>query len=76
KAGVNRFRSISMTTLIAIVSIIPLALGIGDDGEIMQGLSLVNVGGLTASTVLTLLLLPVYYSIMTGKSDKIAEPED
>jgi multidrug efflux pump subunit AcrB len=76
KAGVNRFRSISMTTLIAIVSIIPLALGIGDDGEIMQGLSLVNVGGLTASTVLTLLLLPVYYSIMTGKTDKSIEPED
>ncbi|MEY8356021.1 efflux RND transporter permease subunit [Lachnospiraceae bacterium 54-53] len=75
QAGTSRFRSILMTTLIAIVSIIPMALGIGDDGETMQGLSLVNVGGLTASTVLTLLLLPVYYSIMTGKTDKSVEPD-
>ncbi len=75
QAGVSRFRSISMTTLIAIVSIVPLALGQGDGGETMQGLSLVNVGGLTASTVLTLLLLPVYYSIMTGKSDKNTDPD-
>ncbi len=67
KAGTNRFRSILMTTLIAIVSIVPMAMGGGDNGEIMQGLSLVNVGGLTASTVLTLLLLPVYYMIMSGK---------
>lgn len=75
EAGVSRFRSISMTTLIAIVSIVPLALGLGDGGETMQGLSLVNVGGLTASTVLTLLLLPVYYSIMTGKSEKNIDPD-
>lgn len=67
KAGTNRFRSILMTTLIAIVSIVPMAVGGGDNGETMQGLSLVNVGGLTASTVLTLLLLPVYYMIMSGK---------
>ncbi|MEY8354775.1 efflux RND transporter permease subunit [Lachnospiraceae bacterium 54-53] len=70
QAGTNRFRSILMTTLIAIVSIVPMAMGGGDSGETMQGLSLVNVGGLTASTILTLLLLPVYYTIMTGKTDK------
>jgi len=75
QAGTNRFRSIFMTTLIAIVSIVPMAMGSGDSGEVMQGLSLVNVGGLTASTVLTLLLMPVYYSIMTGKKDKSLEPD-
>ena len=75
QAGTNRFRSITMTTLIAIVSIIPMALGIGDNGELMQGLSLVNVGGITAATVLTLLLLPVYYMLMTGKKQKSGEAD-
>lgn len=75
KAGANRFRSILMTTLIAIVSIVPMAVGGGDNGETMQGLSLVNVGGLTASTVLTLLLLPVYYMIMSGKKKNKPEPD-
>jgi HAE1 family hydrophobic/amphiphilic exporter-1 len=36
----------------------------------MQGLALVDVGGLLASTVLALLLLPVYYSMMTPEAKK------
>ena len=67
EAGATRLRPILMTTLTTIVSMIPLAIGYGSNGELMQGLALVNVGGLTASTVLSLLMLPVYYSIMSGK---------
>ena len=43
---------------------IPMALGIGDSGEMMQGMALVNVGGLLASTSLSLLMLPIYYTLM------------
>lgn len=64
EAGAVRLRPILMTTLTTIVSMIPMALAIGDNGELMQGLALVDVGGLTASTILALLLLPVYYSIL------------
>lgn len=54
-----------MTTLTTIVSMIPMSLAVGDSGEIMQGLALVDVGGLIASTVLALLMLPIYYAVMT-----------
>lgn len=73
EAGATRLRPILMTTLTTIVAMIPMALAFGESGEMMQGLGLVNVGGLVASTVLSLLMLPVYYSIMNRK--RKAEPD-
>lgn len=67
EAGATRLRPIMMTTLTTVVAMIPMAIGYGDSGELMQGLALVNVGGLMASTILCLLMLPVYYSIMSRK---------
>jgi multidrug efflux pump subunit AcrB len=75
EAGATRLRPILMTTLTTIVSMIPMALGIGRNTETMQGLALVNVGGLTASTVLSMLMLPVYYSLMSGKVDNTQLPD-
>ncbi|GLB30904.1 multidrug transporter [Lacrimispora amygdalina] len=75
EAGATRLRPILMTTLTTIVSMVPMALGIGRNTETMQGLALVNVGGLTASTILSLLMLPVYYSLMSGKVDKTQLPD-
>ena len=60
----------NMTTLTTVVAMIPMALGYGDSGEMLQGLALVDVGGLIASTVLALLMLPVYYLVMSGKPTK------
>ena len=67
EAGATRLRPILMTTLTTIVAMIPMAFAYGDSGKSMQGLALVDVGGLVASTVLALLMLPVYYSIMNRK---------
>lgn len=67
EAGATRLRPILMTTLTTIVAMVPMAFAYGDSGESMQGLALVNVGGLIASTVLALLMLPVYYAIMNRK---------
>ena len=64
--------SIVNIIMLAAVSL-PMALGIGEAGEMMQGLALVNVGGLLASTCLSLLMLPVYYTIVNG--NKKAEPD-
>lgn len=75
EAGATRLRPILMTTLTTIVSMIPMAMGIGSNAETMQGVALVNVGGLTASTILSLLMLPVYYSLMSGKIDKTVLPD-
>ncbi|MDW2798538.1 efflux RND transporter permease subunit [Clostridium boliviensis] len=61
EAGAIRMRPIFMTTLTTIISMVPNALAYGKSGKMMQGLALVNVGGLLASTALILLLLPAFY---------------
>ena len=60
-----------MTTLTTVVSMIPMAMGIGDNGQMMQGLALVDVGGLTASTLLALLMLPTYYAVMDKRKRNV-----
>ncbi len=67
EAGAIRLRPIMMTTLTTVLSMLPMGIGYGDSGELMQGLALVNIGGLITSTVLALIVLPVYYCIMNGR---------
>lgn len=74
EAGATRLRPILMTTLTTVVSMIPMCLAYGKSGKTMQGLALVDVGGLVASTILALLMLPAYYSVMSRKPKK--EPVD
>lgn len=66
EAGATRIRPILMTTLTTIISMIPMAMAIGNSGNMTQGLAIVNIGGLTASTLMCLLMLPGYYKIMSG----------
>ncbi len=67
EAGAIRIRPILMTTLTTIIAMIPMAAGYGQAGQYLQSLSLVNVGGLVASTLLSLLLLPILYKMLTIK---------
>ena len=64
ETGVSRLRPILMTTLTTIISMLPFVLGIGKNTETMQGMALVICGGLIASTILTLLMLPVFYMVV------------
>ena len=68
EAGKSRLRPILMTTLTTILSMVPLAIGIGNNAETMQGMAVVIVGGLIASTILSLMLLPTFYLIIRKKS--------
>lgn len=70
QSGQLRLRPILMTTLTTILSMIPLSFGIGDGGDMMQGMALVIIGGLVASTVLILLLMPTFYLIIDKKIKK------
>lgn len=68
ETGKSRLRPILMTTLTTILSMIPMAVGYGKNGEQTQGMAVVIVGGLTASTILTLILLPTFYMIIHKRS--------
>ena len=70
EAGTVRLRPILMTTLTTVLAMLPMALGIGNSAELMQGLAMVNVGGLLTSTIMALLVLPVYYYYMNGKKER------
>lgn len=72
-AGKTRMRPILMTTLTTVLSMLPMSLGIGDGSEIMQGMAVVIIGGLCASTVLTLLLLPAFYLLMNKQKKEKKE---
>lgn len=75
EAGAIRLRPILMTTLTTIISMVPNALAFGKAGAMMQGLALVNIGGLLASTVLTLVLLPTYYHVVSRMGRKYFETD-
>lgn len=64
ETGASRLRPILMTTLTTIISMVPFTLGIGKNTATMQGMALVISGGLIASTILTLGMLPVFYLII------------
>jgi len=61
EAGRLRLRPILMTTLTTVLGLAPLALGIGAGAEIQAALARVVIGGLLASTLITLVLIPTAY---------------
>lgn len=64
KAGLIRLRPILMTSLATIAGILPIAIGFGDGAESRRPLGVVCVGGMITSTILTLFVIPVVYTIM------------
>ncbi|MEM6702458.1 MAG: efflux RND transporter permease subunit [Acidobacteriota bacterium] len=68
-----RLRPILMTTLTTVLGLAPLALGIGPGAEIQAALARVVIGGLTASTLVTLVLIPLTYSSLVPLAERLRE---
>jgi CzcA family heavy metal efflux pump len=68
EAGKGRLRPVLMTTITTLVGLLPLALSRGEGSEVWQPLGITMIGGLTVSTLITLLFVPTLYSIFHRKS--------
>ena len=69
-AGKSRLRPVLMTSLTTILGMLPLALGMGNGAEMWQPMGIAIIGGLTFSTVLTLVAVPVLYYVFMGRSER------
>ncbi len=67
EAGVNRLRPILMTTLTTILGMVPMAFFPGEGSELVQPIGQTVIGGLTTSTVITLVFIPVMYYVFNKK---------
>ena len=64
--GRSRLRPVLMTTLTTILGMVPLAIGTGQGSEMWRALGIAIIGGMTFSTIITLILIPALYSMMAG----------
>ncbi len=69
EASVVRFRPIMMTTMVAILAALPLAIGLGEGSELRRPLGIAMIGGLLISQSLTLLSTPALYVIFSCLAD-------
>ncbi len=75
EAGTTRLRPILMTALATIGALIPLAIGAEGSGLISKGLGVTVIGGLTSSTLLTLIFVPIVYEFLGKFRKKKVEVE-
>lgn len=69
-SGRNRLRPVLMTTLTTLLGLLPLAISRGDGSEIWRPLGISTIGGLFFSTLITLVLVPVLYSVFETRIKK------
>jgi HAE1 family hydrophobic/amphiphilic exporter-1 len=67
EAGTARLRPILMTSLTTALGLLPMAMGFGEGSEVRTPMAITVIGGLVVSTLLTLLVIPVVYSLMDRK---------
>lgn len=68
-----RLRPIAITTLTTVLGLVPLALGIGEGAEIQAPLAITVIAGLSSSTLLTLVVIPVVYEQLTRRLERARE---
>ena len=71
-----RLRPILMTTLSTLLGMLPVALGIGEGAELRQSMGVVLIGGLTTSTLLTLIVVPLIYMMAEEYREKKQAAKD
>jgi HAE1 family hydrophobic/amphiphilic exporter-1 len=70
QAGATRLRPIIMTALTTMLGLLPLAIGLGEGTELQAPMAIAVIGGLFSASVLTLVVIPVIYSLLTSRQEK------
>ena len=73
-AAQRRLRPIVMTAIAAVCGMLPLAFALGAGSQMLQPLAIAVIGGLTISMVLSLVVTPVVYYLLTR--NRVAQPEE
>jgi len=68
--GKDRLRPVLMTTITTLAALLPLAVSRGEGSEIWQPLGITMIGGLTVSTLITMLFVPTLYAVMETRLKK------
>ncbi|MGB0513562.1 MAG: efflux RND transporter permease subunit, partial [Wenzhouxiangellaceae bacterium] len=71
EAGSLRLRPILMTSLTTALGLLPMALGLGEGAEIRTPMAVTVIGGLMVSTVLTLIVVPVVYTLLDRETSTV-----
>ena len=71
EAGRRRLRPILMTSITTSLALVPLALGLGEGGEVQASMARAVIGGLLSSNLITLVFVPTVYSFFEGRSEKL-----
>jgi HAE1 family hydrophobic/amphiphilic exporter-1 len=71
EAGSTRMRPILMTAVATIMALVPLASGFAEGALISQSLAVIVIGGLTTSTMLTLIVVPVAYDLLESAKERL-----
>ncbi len=69
RSGRRRFRPVLMTSLAAMLGMLPLALALGAGSELLQPLAIAVIGGLTMALLLSLVVTPSVYAMLHGRPD-------
>ena len=75
-AARTRMRPVMMTALTTILSMVPLAMEIGEGSETWAGMGTAVIGGLSLSTLFTLFFIPVMFSFLAPKVHEVREYEE
>jgi HAE1 family hydrophobic/amphiphilic exporter-1 len=71
EAGTTRMRPILMTAISTICALTPLGIGLSEGSLVSQSLAVIVIGGLTTSTLLTLIIVPVAFELMERVKDRV-----
>lgn len=75
QAGQQRIRPIMMTTLTTILALLPLTIGFGESASLRAPMALAVIGGLTTSTLMSLIVIPCVFDVFDGVKDRFRRKE-